>query len=171
MKHNNNINTTADGIQYNNNNNITYGQNETCRVEPSRRRRRRDCSILHGDSSVFLWNSRGHYCDATTRSHPGCGLRIWTGLLKHLILLNSKKTLFFFHPYVRTCLHVCLFLSDAECENRERRTLQQTRSPPHHPSGPHICKVKTRRRRVQCIIVIILCRVGSVKWCRESGLQ
>lgn len=64
------------------------------------------------------------------RDHPQTPLRnIETGLLKHLILLNSKTFLFFFFPSSLSFLAFCLFISDVECKNRERALALQRR--PH----------------------------------------
>lgn len=153
---------------------ITYYVDKTKRA-PGRRswrwRRRWGLGIAQRFECFLVEFSRGHCVGgATTRRHPADCI---TGVYKPDYLSTwprkIQKLYFFFHPYTGTCLpvyvptclptclptHLCLFLSDAECENRERRTLSQTGLRCTNPPPPH-AHTHLRGQDVRALLLLSL---------------
>lgn len=83
----------------------------------------------------FLMEFSWPLCLRAPRPPANTPTEYQTGLLKHLILLNSKNVfMFFFLPPLLYFLVFCLFISDVECKNQER-----TLALPHQTTSVHLC--------------------------------
>jgi len=154
IKYNDNINATTDETQYNNIIHIII----IILLGIVYKTKRAESNLVGGGGAavycasirVFSYGILAAIVSATRPpADAPTATSVRTGLLKHLILLNSKS-LFFFHPCSLPITYPVFVLG--------RRGMRKSRAPhpprpQHHhpPTHTHICKVATL-----CSIVVII---------------